>query len=266
MPGEYLTTAEAAAHLGIKRETLYAYVSRGAISRLPAPSGRGSLFRAEEVAALAAQRGSGQRGRGSAGRVVMGTGRRSTFSAPSPPLPTASCGIAVTTWPTWSAVTRSSRSRSCCGRGSSPRLRRVGTPPIWVAPTRSRSPLHCPGARFPPDRLRVFVAAAAAGDNLRADLRPEAVHAIGRSLLAAGVEVLADGGRGATVAERLGDGWAVRRNAWVEVIDAALVLLADHELATSTMAVRVAASVRADPYHALLAGLATMSGALHGSA
>jgi citrate synthase len=49
-------------------------------------------------------------------------------------------------------------------------------------------------------------------------------------------------------------------------VDAALVLMADHELATSTMAVRIAASVRSDPYDALLAGLATLAGALHGGA
>ena len=42
--------------------------------------------------------------------------------------------------------------------------------------------------------------------------------------------------------------------------------MADHELATSTMAVRVAASVRADLYDALAAGLATLAGPLHGGA
>ena len=42
--------------------------------------------------------------------------------------------------------------------------------------------------------------------------------------------------------------------------------MADHELATSTMAVRLAASVRSDPYDALLAGLATLAGPLHGGA
>jgi citrate synthase len=44
------------------------------------------------------------------------------------------------------------------------------------------------------------------------------------------------------------------------------VLLADHELATSTLAARVAISVRADAYAAFIAGLATVSGRLHGSA
>ena len=65
-------------------------------------------------------------------------------------------------------------------------------------------------------------------------------------------------------AARLGGGAAVPMP--TTAVNAALVLLADHELATSTMAVRVAASVRADPYDALLAGLATLAGPLHGGA
>jgi citrate synthase len=50
----------------------------------------------------------------------------------------------------------------------------------------------------------------------------------------------------------------------IEAVNAALVALADHELATSTLAVRVAASARADLAGCVLAGLATLSGALHG--
>jgi len=52
----------------------------------------------------------------------------------------------------------------------------------------------------------------------------------------------------------------------VRAVNAALVLLADHELATSTVAVRVAASTRADPYDAVLAGLGTIGGPLHAGA
>ena len=50
----------------------------------------------------------------------------------------------------------------------------------------------------------------------------------------------------------------------VRAVNAALVLLADHELATSTVAVRVAASTRADLYDAVLAGLGVLAGPLHG--
>jgi citrate synthase len=52
----------------------------------------------------------------------------------------------------------------------------------------------------------------------------------------------------------------------VRAVNAAMVLLIDHELATSTLAVRVAASAHADPYDALLAGLGTVAGPLHGGA
>lgn len=47
------------------------------------------------------------------------------------------------------------------------------------------------------------------------------------------------------------------------LLDAALVLLADHDLAVSTTAVRVAVSSGADPYSALLAGLAAADSPLH---
>ena len=44
------------------------------------------------------------------------------------------------------------------------------------------------------------------------------------------------------------------------------MLLAEHELALSTLSVRVAASARATPSACILAGLSTLSGALHGGA
>jgi citrate synthase len=50
------------------------------------------------------------------------------------------------------------------------------------------------------------------------------------------------------------------------VVQVALVLLADHELAASTLAARVAASVRADPYAVVATGLGAVGGALHGGA
>jgi citrate synthase len=52
----------------------------------------------------------------------------------------------------------------------------------------------------------------------------------------------------------------------LDALRATLVLLADHELAASTLAARVAASVRADPYAVVAAGLGAVGGALHGGA
>ena len=49
-------------------------------------------------------------------------------------------------------------------------------------------------------------------------------------------------------------------------LNTALVLLADHEMATSTFAARVAASTWADPYLVVLSGMAALGGPLHGGA
>jgi citrate synthase len=49
-------------------------------------------------------------------------------------------------------------------------------------------------------------------------------------------------------------------------LDTALVLLADHELATSTLGARVAASTHADLEDVVVAGLATIAGPLHAGA
>jgi citrate synthase len=133
------------------------------------------------------------------------------------------------------------------------------------------------------DRVRVAVALAALDDTSRDDRRPAAVVACGRSLIATVVEslprradqrvprlTLATGTRPlpGTIAGRL---WVrlagVRPQPdLVAALNAALVLLADHDLAASTFAARVAASVRADPYAVVSAGLGPLSGPLHGRA
>jgi citrate synthase len=137
----------------------------------------------------------------------------------------------------------------------------------------------------PPDALRVVVATAAGLDPLRHDRRPAAVVATARSLVATMVDALPDyGATTGTPAERPTGGPAAAAGAgggsvagrlWrrlagrepdggqLRAMEAALVLAADHELAASALAGRVAASVRADPYLSVLAGLATMGGLLH---
>jgi len=73
-------------------------------------------------------------------------------------------------------------------------------------------------------------------------------------------------GRGG-VAARLWHGLGLGpRRGGPRLLDTALVLLADHEIATSTLAARVAASTRADPFSVVLAGLGALNGPLHGRA
>jgi citrate synthase len=80
------------------------------------------------------------------------------------------------------------------------------------------------------------------------------------------VPAAAGANRVGSVAKQLAAAWHGRPTArLVSAIDRALILLADHELATSTLAVRIATSVRTDAYGAFGAGMATLGGELHGS-
>lgn len=100
------------------------------------------------------------------------------------------------------------------------------------------------------------------------DLRPDdPPAAAGRRLLGVAPDLLgAPSGAGA-VPQRLLSAWGADADpALLDAVRVALVVLADHGLATSTLAVRVAASVRTTAAGALAAGLATVAVALHGSA
>src|SRR6478752_516275 len=57
MESMYLTARETAERLGIKRDTLYAYVSRGLLRSRPIPGSRERGYRTEEVERLRAGRG-----------------------------------------------------------------------------------------------------------------------------------------------------------------------------------------------------------------
>jgi citrate synthase len=119
------------------------------------------------------------------------------------------------------------------------------------------------------DACRLAVQVLATHDADRASREPAHVVAVGRAVVAASVDVLPRVGEpaGGSIAERL---WAASSGraptpAEVAAVQAALSLLADHELAASTLAARVAASVWADPYLVVLAGLSALSGQLHGA-
>jgi len=259
--GDRLTAAEAAARLGVKPATLYAYVSRGLLGRERAPGRRTSTFDPAEVERLT--RRGGRRGRRPAGELVVESAL------------TAIEGGAL--WYRGLPVTGLAATRTFeevaewLWRGRFPGATRWRAGPAALAAGR-RAQAALPEGALPLERLQVIAAALAAGDDLRLELHPDAVTAAGRALIAGLAGCLPRLGRppapDAGIAARL---WSCLSPldpdpALLAVLDAALVLLADHELAASTVAARVAASVRADPYAVAAAGLATLSGSLHGGA
>jgi citrate synthase len=117
------------------------------------------------------------------------------------------------------------------------------------------------------DRVRVAVAVLGAADQLRFDLSAVAVTAAAGRLIGTlvtalpGETVYGDATLGARLWPKFSDE-APRP----ELLDAALILLADHGLAVSTVAARVAASARANLYAVISAGLGALDGQYHGAA
>jgi citrate synthase len=299
---DFLTAAEAARRLGVKPATLYAYVSRGVLSRVRAPDGRASLFGAEEVERLA-RRGRPRRPAGVADITVESaiteiTGDSLRFRGLDATRLAVSRTFEEVAELLWTGEFRSA---------PEPWKARPGA---LAAGRAAQAAL--PGGILPLERLQVIVPAMAATDPLRLQLDRSAVIAAGRNIIAGMVDCLPpaalltpslsgepippDPPRGRTtppnlprtggstppyppgppgaadpaepVAGRLWSRLCDRRPdpGLMRALSAALVLLADHELAASTLAARAAASVRADPYAVVGTGLGAMSGAVHGGA
>jgi citrate synthase len=252
---------EAARRLGVKVPTLYAYVSRGLITAMKGPDGRRNLFSTEEIEERSRRL---RRAKDTEIRVATIATRVSKLHEDGP----SYRGV-----PAVGLVATSSYEQVAD-------LLWKAEPGPWRAAPESDgvAALTSIAAR---DRIRLAVVVAGATDPLRADLRREASIRSARRLIATAVQALdpgpsRNGNRpgqpGETddlpVAERLSQRLGAPHVApeLVRAVNAVLVLLADHEISPSTLTVRIAATTRADCYDALLAGLGTISGPLHGSA
>ncbi len=257
-----LPSEEAARRLGVKVSTLYAYVSRGVIESHPdpggpgglggpggpgGPGGRRSLFDLADIERLAAR---GRGGRQTESRLATVTTRVTQLRQGGP-------------------FYRGQAAPTLVGQMSfeevAALLWECDPDGDWSTPALGPCPLDTVA-----DRMRWTLVMCGAADPLRADLRAETVIRSSRRVIAALVQavgVVGDGGSG-SIAQRLAHqlGASSGGRDLAAAVDAALILMADHELATSTVAVRLAASTRADIYDALMAGLATLAGPLHGGA
>ena len=109
------------------------------------------------------------------------------------------------------------------------------------------------------------LALASADDPLAYDLRPHTVAQTGWRIVWLLTRLAAGGGRaGETVDATLAYAWEAPRAA--DLIRAALIACADHELNVSTFTARCVASAGASPYNVAIAGLAALGGTKHGGA
>ncbi len=251
----YVRATEAARLLGVTKPTLYAYVSRGLVERRTAVDGRTSLYERASLERLA-------------------TRSRQPHPARRPTID-VQIGSAITELHD-EGVTY--RGHDVATLSTSYRFEQIAEL-LWsnrLSPERT----HWSVDREALDRCRAVAAAAGAPDPLATLTLAATTLGIDRPLDSASVAArrlltiapsLAGGPLRGDIADRLAAAWCRRsrageREAVSGAISRALVLLADHELATSTLAVRVACSVRATPYAAIAAGLDVVGGSLHGAA
>jgi len=252
----YVGAAEAARRLGVQKATLYAYVSRGLVARRLAADGRTSLYDVSDIETLA------------------GRGRR----APPEPRPSIDVQIvsAISTLDEDGVryrghdVAELARAQSFedvaellwCSELPSHEVR-------WTVPSLADRRLTRGVSAIVGAVPLVAMAGLATALTVRHtdDSAPDAA----RRLLMLTPVLLGESegqGEGGSMAGRLATAWAetALHPELTSAIDRSLVLLADHELAASTLAVRVAASARTGPYPAFAAGLSVIQGALHGDA
>ena len=244
-----LTAAEAADRLGITLATLYAYVSRGLIRSFPDPKNpRGRLYSEEDVE---------RRGPEKAGERALHWG--------GPVLESAITLIAGD-----HLYYRGHDVAILSGNQSIEEVAAL----IWTGTLTSGAfsltPLHVIAGRTsegPPfvNRAASILPIVSSRDPLAYDLRPHAVAQTGWRILNLLTSVAAESSElAATVDETLQRHWAPRSGDARDLIRAALILCADHELNVSAFVARCVASAGSNPYAVVAGGISAIEGNKHG--
>ena len=252
-PADWIAADEARSRLGVRPQTLYAYVSRGRVQvRADPHDPRRSLYRAADIASLA-DRKSRSRKVSDVAAGAIAWGEPVLASA----ITTVSGGrlfyrgrdaVELSDSETLEAVARLLRG----GHGAA--LKRTDRPsPPEGADMRSRA--------------FAALAARAGADPPARGRNPLALAVEAATLLDVLTDAVAGQVGGGAIANRLALAWGLGPGGTgADLIRRALVLLADHELNASTFAARVAASTGASLAASALAGLAALSGPRHGGA
>ena len=261
-----LSAEEAAELLGIKRETLYAYASRGQLRSLPGEGSRARRYLRSDVELLRARHDA---------RAGHGPVAASALRWGEPVLDSAITGIDAR-GPRYRghvAVELAAngvsfeRVAELLWSGASGALPDAA---VWQAP--ARVPASGVDASAPALlRLSALVPLLAHADPSPMPSTAPRELARARQLVATLARAVAPEPAAvpaeATLARALAVGLGVRPTPRVvAALDRALVLMADHELNASSFVARVTASTGADLYAVVSAALAALSGPAHGGA
>lgn len=246
----WLTAEQALQELGTKPQTLYANVSRGRIRAKPDPSDpRRSLYEAADVRRLAERH---------AGRRKAEAVAAETIQWGDPVLPSAISTIID--------GRLFYRGRDAAVLSRSATLEETAAI-LWNAPAAVDSalrPNEPTSGRPSIERAFVALAKRTGGDLPSLGRSLAALQADAASVLATVADALAPGRAEQPLHVRLAASW--ERPEAADHLRRALVMLADHELNASTFSARVTASAGAALSAAVLSGLSTLTGPLHGGA
>jgi citrate synthase len=253
MPGfDLLTARQAAERLGVKLDTLYAYVSRGRLQSVGLHGSRERRYRAEDVEALLVTRGAEKPARSTETEALM------------PVIGSSICLIenGRLFYRGEDAIRLSERAT----------LEDIATL-LWRAEQGAGLDADRP-EMFPDkisasgliERCQISLAAVADEDLPAVDLTRSGVIRTGRRILrvlAASVALLPS--LPEPVHHQLAAAWRLDPTG-AEILRRCLVLIADHELNASTFVARCVASTGATPYAVVSAALSALSGRRHGGA
>jgi citrate synthase len=247
----WISMEEACRLLGLRPQTVYAYVSRGKLEVMPDPADtRRSLYRAEDVATLAKRKQVGRKHEALAANALFGS---------EPSIPTALCAF-FRGRPYY-------RGQDVLGLARTSSLEATAQL-LWGSAQAVDFSTAKPMRPGKPGRVAAFTALAglaATGHSthgrLTRVLHDEAQSLVGQLASTFGAEP----GPAQPLHLRFAQGWK-QPDAVGDLLRTAMVLLADHELTSSAFAARIAASTGASLPACLLAGLTTLSGPLHGDA
>jgi citrate synthase len=252
-----LTARQAADRLGIKLDTLYAYVSRGRLRSVGVPGTRQRRYRVEEVEAL---RRAGAMPR-SGESMLRGAGPEALM----PVIASSLClieneklyyggqdAIALSSAATLEDIA------ALLWRADSAALVADGIGPAF--------PAEADAARGLIERCQIGLAAMADADLPALDLtRAGVIRTGGRILRALAGCIAMVPPSPQPIHCRLAAAWHLDR-ARGDIVRRCLVLIADHELNASTFVARCVASTGATPYAVVAAALGALSGRRHGGA
>lgn len=246
-PPGFISSTEAARRLGVDRRTVYAYVARGLL-RSYAGEGRSRRYAAAEVERLRAE------------RDYRKTPLRAATDALQWGPPVLQSSITVVDGghiryrgQDLADLVGDVTFEGCCAL-------------LWQC---DRFP-EAGGAQPPAPPAQAAVhryQSALVALTPTCDPSPTPAQAAldGARMLEAGVAALGGAGDG-RIAQRLARGWGAEFDAAPELIDAALVALADHELTAATLATRCTASTGGGVAGAVLSGLCALIGRRYGTA